>query len=419
MNIIKRVVITAGIGSMLEMYDFVIYGLIAPTLAILFFPPSDKFTAIMSSFAVFAVGFLARPAGSLFFGHFGDRLGRKSVLIFTIATMAIASFFIAIIPTYQEIKIWAPVLLIILRILQGFAVGGELAGAVTFVAEFSNVHHRGFTTSWIFFFVNMGVVLASLLSAIFSGLLSHHAFVAWGWRMLFFIGGLLAIVGIYLRQKITETPLFKEAEKKHLLIKIPLLDIFSDIKILIRGLGISIIISVLVGMIIMYMPSYLSATLQMPLTTALSLNTINVLILSILIPVMGSISDKTGRKSILLFGITGLLLFSYPLFILLNKKNDALIMIGLTGFALFGAAMLGVFGALLAELFPTRSRFTCIAFTYNISFALFAGTAPLVSLYLIHLTKNTLSPSFYLMVIALISLLLILGSKETRKIKLR
>ena len=418
MQKITRTIVAAGLGSMLEMYDFVIYILVASILAKLFFPAANHFASLMLTFTAFAAGFLARPFGSLIFGHLGDKFGRKKVLLLTIFLMAISSLLIAAMPSYHHIGLIAPLLIVLFRIMQGIAVGGELAGALTFIAEHANHQYRGFVTAWIFFFINMGVMLASGISSFLSSTMTKVQFDQWGWRLLFVIGAAIALLGIYVRNKIAKSPLFTQAKETQQLASYPLTLMFKTQKsALFKGAGLTVSASVFVGLVVMYLPSYLVTTTHFQLTTALLINTGNVLILSCLIPVFGWLSDLFGRKKIIAIGCLGLLLTAYPLFLLIQHRNN-FALLALIVLDLFGAALLGTLGAALTELSITTARYSTVAFSYNIPFALFAGTVPVISLFLIHASNNAAIPAIYLVASAIVTFITLFYITEHKNQKL-
>ena len=242
MNNITRTIIAGGIGSLLEMYDFVIYILVSAILATLFFPAGNQFDSLVMTYGTFAAGFLARPFGSLLFGHLGDIIGRKKVLLWTIFLMALSTICIALMPSYQRIGIFAPILIILSRLVQGIAVGGEFAGAITFVSEHASRRHRGFVTSWMFFFINMGIMFASGTCSLLTHVMTPLGFKHWGWRILFLIGSCIAILGILVRNTISETPLFNEAKSTRNLTAYPLKILFKQQRhALYKGFGVTFV----------------------------------------------------------------------------------------------------------------------------------------------------------------------------------
>ena len=407
------VVMAAGIGSMLEMYDFTIYILLAPVLTKLFFPAQNYTISLMLTLSVFAVGFVVRPFGSVLFGYCGDRFGRKTALMISMVVMGLSAFLIAFIPTYQTIGIVAALLILLLRVLQGFAVGGEFAGALTFIAEHANPKHRGFATAWNVFFIDLGAMLASGSYSVIMKQISSVQFMQWGWRVLFLFGGMVAVIGIFIRKKLTESPLFIKNVEENRVSKNPVKEILTTHRSdLLKAIGMTAGASVFAGVILLFMPTYVTMTTHITLETALFINTISLLFLCCCVPFFGWLSDQLGRKIVALFGAAGLTFFSYPLFLLIQKGDMTSIFTAMIALNFFGAALFGTFGAMLTEISLTESRYSMVALAYNTSFAYATGTAPIVTLFIFHITKNPAAPGFYLTVSALISFVTILAIKQ-------
>ena len=406
MSSMTRVVVASGVGSMLEMYDFMIYILLSSVLVHVFFSSEDPFSALMLTFSLFAVGFLARPVGSALFGHFGDRLGRKRILLLTMFLMGIPSLLIALTPSYDAIGRWAPLCVLVWRLAQGIALGGEFSGALTFVVEHSPARHRARNTAWIFCFINLGIVLASVITVVCMHLFNPTLWAQWGWRLLFVLGAFLALLGLYFRNRVLETPLFLAEQREHHLSHRPIRDVLTqDWRALAQGLALAIAVALPVGMVLMYMPAYLTTTLQLPLNHALVINGSSLMILCLLLPLMGRISDWLPRRVMLNTALIGMLVLAYPLFHFLPLVNGTGKTVLLAVFNTFQALLLANFGAHLAELSPTRTRYTFVGIVYNIPFALFAGTVPMVALYLIHRWHTAAAPGWYLSAGILIGIL--------------
>ncbi|OGT29951.1 MAG: hypothetical protein A3E87_09445 [Gammaproteobacteria bacterium RIFCSPHIGHO2_12_FULL_35_23] len=411
----KIIVLTTCIGSLLEMYDFVIYGFFATIIAKQFFPPNNMFISLLATFGIFAIGYFARPLGGLIFGHLSDRLGRKSSLVYSVASMGIPIFIIGLLPTYQTIGDAAPILLLICRIIQGLSVGGEFPGAITFLTEHAPQQSRGYTASWVFFGINLGVVVASFLGAIITALLPNSQLEIWGWRIPFILGGIIALLGYYIRKNIAESPLYVQMKKKHLIMKNPVAETFKTSKLnLIKGFGLISVMAAAIGTIFLFMPTYLTYYLKINFTTALWINAFNVLIFTLLIPFMAILSDKVGRKPVLVIGTLLFIFNSYPLFLLLPSNNHYLVMWALACLGALASFIVGPIASTLAELFATNIRTTGIAIAYNLSFGLFGGLAPLLITALIKRTHNMQSPAIYLSLTAFISLLFMLSLQETK-----
>ena len=414
---ILRTVAVASIGGGLELYDFSIYVFFAPILAGLFFPQGNSSTAMLETFAIFAVGYFSRPLGGILFGHYGDKIGRRKGLIYTILLMALSTACIGLLPTYHSIGILAPLLLVMLRFLQGIAVGGDLPGAVTFVAEYASDHRRGLLCGFIYCGVNVGLLLASGIGALLTGLLTHEQLIAWGWRLGFILGIAVGAVGFYLRSKLADTPYFNRLEQKKSLLKVPLLQLFGEsTKPVLQGIGLVWLFAAIIAQLFLYMPTYLNTVSQLKLTTALIMNSINILLFSICIPLVGHISDKVGRKPIIVGVALLFIVISYPLYTMINMPSLIWQMIALNCFGLLAAGIVGVMPATLAELFPTNVRYSGIGVSYNIGFAIFASITPMVATVLLYHLHAVQVPSYNLIVSAIVALLAAMTLKDRRRL---
>jgi len=411
-----KAILISSIGGGLEMYDFTIYVFFAPILAMLFFPPQNNLIPLLNTFVIFAVGYFARPLGAIVFGHYGDRFGRKKGMLVSIAIMAISTVLIGLLPTYAAIGIAAPICLVVLRFFQGIAVGGDLAGAITFVAEYADNGKRGLACSFVFCAVNFGLLLASAIGALLTSLLSHEALIFWGWRLAFILGLLIGIIGLYLRSRVAETPYFSRLEHNHDVLKVPLLHLFRmhSVRIL-QGIGLVWLFSVIIAQVFLYMPTYLFTVAHLKMDTALIVNSVNILIFSLCIPLAGYLSDKIGRKSIILIAAFLFVIFAYPLYILLNSSNFIVMFAALISFAILSAAIVGTVPSALTEMFPTHVRYSGVAFSYNISCALFAGLTPVFVTYLLYKLEFSQAPFLNLVFGAIVTFITAVSVKERGK----
>lgn len=409
---IFKIVAIASVGGGLEMYDFVIYAFFAPIIGKLFFPAGNNFVTLLAAFAVFAIGYFMRPVGAVVFGHYGDTIGRKKTLLITILLMATATFLIGCLPTYQHIGITATLLLILLRLLQGFAVGGDLPGAITFVAEHVAAPRRGLHCSWIYTGINLGFTLAAIVSTLITTQLSAEHLQTFGWRIGFWLGLVLAAIGYYLRTLLAETPNFIRLLATNNVCRFPIRDVFKyELLAFFKGLGIVCLGAVIVGQML-FMPTYLHIVANLSLSQALLFNTAGMLVWSALILVMGYCSDKWGRKVIISFSAITLILFSHFLFALIATAKTKFIMLGLLGFAIFMSGIIGAFASTLSELFRTPLRNSGIGVSYNIGFALFCSVTPLVMTALVH-QFGALAPSYWIIAAAVVTLITCITLKET------
>ncbi|WP_457644135.1 MFS transporter [Persephonella sp.] len=415
-NRFRKTLFAGMVGNVLEWYDFVVYGFLAAILGKLFFPSGDPTVELLKSFAVFAVGFFARPVGALLFGYIGDRFGRKKSLMISILLMAGATTAIGLLPTYAQIGILAPILLVILKILQGLSVGGEYTTSVSFVVEHAPKNKRGFFGSVAILGAVVGILLGSASGAVITKILPEDDLYGWGWRILFFTGILLGFIGYYVRRNIEETPKFKELEEKKAVDKHPVRDLFKEAKLkFFKTFSLSTFQAVGFYTIFVYIANHLSVFVKFPKATALTINTISMVILAVLIPLFGIISDRIGRKPLILFSTGMTVLLSYPLFVFLSKGDFYSALISQIIFALVTAGFMAILPTTLVEIFPTKIRNTGYSLGYNLPFAIFGGTAPLISTYLIKTTGDINSPAFYLIAAALLAFVVGITLKETAK----
>ncbi|WP_297455223.1 MFS transporter [Persephonella sp.] len=404
------------IGNVLEWYDFVVYGFLAVIIGELFFPSSDPMVSLLKSFGVFAVGFVMRPVGAILFGHIGDKYGRKKALTISIIMMALSTTAIGLLPTYAQIGILAPTLLVLLKLLQGLSVGGEYTTSVSFIVEHAPQDKRGLFGSVGILGAVVGILLGSASGAIVTKILSEQALYAWGWRILFFTGVLLGIVGYYVRKNIDETPKFMELEYEELIDKNPVLDVFKKAyKEFMKTFALSTFQAVGFYTIFVYIANHLAVFVKFPKSTALTINTISMIILAVLIPFFGWLSDKIGRKPIILVSTGLTIILAYPLFKFISSGSVENALIGQILFAIVVAGFMSILPTTLVEIFPTQIRNSGYSIGYNLPFAIFGGTAPLIATYLIKVTGNINSPAFYLIFAATIAFLAGITLKETAK----
>lgn len=408
-----KAVLVSSIGGGLEMYDFTIYVFFAPIIAAHFFPRGNPVVSLLETFAVFAVGYFARPIGAIIFGNYGDVRGRKKGMLITIAIMAIATTLMGLLPTYASIGILAPIILIILRLLQGIAVGGDLPGAIAFVAEHADNHNRGLACSIVYCAVNLGILLASIAGALLTLLLTQEHLASWGWRIAFILGLVIGVVGFYLRTKIAETPYFTNMVESKTVVKIPFGPLFKNYTSrIIQGIGLAWLFAVVIALIFLYMPTYLNTIAHLGLKDALTLNSINIFIFSACIPLMGYWSDRVGRKPMLIITALLFILLAYPIYTALSGSAFHFQCLALFCLAILSAGIVGVAPVTLAEMFPTKIRFSGIAVTYNMGFAIFAGLTPVIVTYLIYQFHSPKAPSYYLIISAVVTLIAVLTFKE-------
>jgi MFS transporter, MHS family, shikimate and dehydroshikimate transport protein len=383
---VQRVAFASAIGCVIEWYDFFLYGVVAGLVFNkLFFPNQDPFIGMLLAYATFAVGFVARPIGGILFGHFGDRLGRKGMLVLTLLIMGIATFLIGLLPTYANAGIWAPVFLLVLRVLQGLGIGGEWGGAVLMAIEYAPKERRGFYGSWPQIGVPAGLFLATTVVALLSTI-SDQAFLEWGWRVAFLLSGLLVAVGLYIRLKILETPMFERLKKSQDQARVPFFELWRTHAMkTILGMGCRFIEGVTFNIFGVYSIAYLTTALKLPRTTALIAVSLASLVMVFLIPAFGRMSDTYGRRRIFSLGVLAIALLVYPAFWLMNTRQVPLVVLAIVvPFGIVYPMVYGPIAAMFSESFSTRVRYTGVSFVYQFSGIFASGLTPLIAATLLH-----------------------------------
>ncbi|AEW44480.1 MFS transporter, MHS family, proline/betaine transporter [Serratia symbiotica str. 'Cinara cedri'] len=427
-NKLKKAITAAALGNAMEWFDFGVYGFVAHALGQIFFPSVSPGVQVIAALATFSVPFLIRPLGGIFFGAMGDKFGRQKVLSITIIMMAVSTFCIGLIPSYTVIGIYAPALLLLAKLVQGFSVGGEYSGAVIFVAEYSPDRKRGFMSSWLDFGSIAGFVLGAGVVVLISSLIGEASFLIWGWRISFFIAAPLGIIGLYLRHALEETPAFQQYVNKletedcssvEHLSRISFIEITSKYwKSLLVCVGIVISTNVTYYMLLTYMPSYLAHNLHYSEDHGILIIIAIMISMLFVQPLIGLSSDRFGRKPFIIGGSIGLVVLAIPCFILINSGIIGLMFFGLLILAVLLNCFTGVIASILPAMFPTNIRYSALAISFNISI-LVAGATPTVIAWLVEYTHNLYMPAYYLIVVAVIGLITGLYMKETAKKPLR
>ncbi|WP_374936941.1 glycine betaine/L-proline transporter ProP [Streptomyces sp. Ru73] len=403
----KRAVSAAALGNAMEWFDFGVYSYIAVTLGQVFFPSGNPTAQLLSTFGAFAAAFLVRPIGGMVFGPLGDRIGRQKVLAITMIMMAIGTFAIGLIPSYAAIGVWAPVLLLIARLVQGFSTGGEYGGASTFIAEYSPDKKRGFLGSWLEFGTLAGYIGGAGLVTLMTALLSHDDLLSWGWRIPFLIAGPMGIIGLYLRMRLEETPAFaamekeaaeqekerRAAEKKTGIREM----VFGQWRAMLLCVGLVLVFNVTDYMLLSYMPSYLTSELKYDETHGLLVVLAVMALMMCVQPFAGRLSDRFGRRPVIAAGCAGFLVLSVPALLLIRQGSLAAIGLGMAALGLLLVCFTSTMPSTLPALFPTKVRYGSLSIGFNVSVSLFGGTTPLVVTALIGATGDKMMPAYYMM----------------------
>jgi MHS family proline/betaine transporter-like MFS transporter len=410
----RRAVLSCAIGNFVELFDFFIFGLFASQIAANFFPTGDKVVSLLAAFATYGVGFIMRPVGAIVIGTYGDRHGRKAALILTVGLMASATALTGLIPPHAWIGIWAPLLLVLCRLVQGFSTGGEWGGAAAFLVEYSPPGRRGLFGSIQQTSVGLALIAGSLSAALLNSLLDSDQMIDWGWRIPFIVGFVLAPIGFYLRSKVAETPAFENALEQHHTAKNPVMESLTRYRgPVLAAFGLSIVGTVGNYTFNIFIPSYASSQLGISAGTAYYASAIAAVVLTVFTPVMGALSDKIGRKTVLLISCAGYLLAAYPLFALVTGVPTGTSLVLTQCISAFLLAMYaGPLCTILAELFPTKVRFTALSIGYSLAVTIFGGFAPFISTFLIRQTGSPVAPAIFIIISAIISAVTLLLIKD-------
>jgi len=417
---LKKIVAASMAGTVVEWYEFFLYGT-AATLVFskVFFPARDnQLDAIIAAFITYAVGFAARPIGGLVFGHFGDRHGRKKLLQFSLLLVGVATFAMGCIPTYDSIGYLAPALLVVLRFIQGFAIGGEWGGAVLLVAEHSPDDKRGFWASWPQAGVPMGNMLATLVLLGLTSTLSDEAFLSWGWRVAFWLSAVIVLVGYYIRTTVTEAPIFLEAQKEVEETKAESYGVFEVLRRYPRGvltaMGLRFAENVMYYLVVTFSITYLSVVVETDTDDILRLMLLAHLVHFLAIPQVGRLSDRIGRRptyavGALLAGTWGF--FAFPM---MDSAHDPTILLAITLGLLIHAFMYAGQPAIMAEMFPTRMRYSGVSLGYQVTSIAAGSLAPIIATALLRKYDSSVPVAFYLLAASVVTIVAVVVTRETK-----
>ena len=396
-----RSIVAAASGNVLEWYDFTVYGFLAPTLAVLFFPSESKLASLLSAFAVLAVGYAARPIGSVIFGHIGDRIGRKTALMISVLLMGAGSLAIAVLPTYEQIGVTAAILLVLIRIVQGISVAGEYTASGVLLVEQAQSGRKALTGAWVAFAMMWGCVLGSAVPAGFSSILSTEQMSDWGWRLPFLLGALVAVFSAILRRSLSETVLVQDAKEGIS----PIWESLRDHLALIGQMVLLLIpTSVIYFVIYVYAVSYLSSEADFTSAAALDITTANLVIMALFVPVCGLAADRFGLRPVFLAGAIGTLVLAWPCWWLMHRAETLPVFLGQFGLTLTSTAGWALSITALTLIAPSHLRCSVVALGYNICLAVFGGTTPMVATYLVNRTGDDYAPVYYMIVATLVSI---------------
>ncbi|MFE4705400.1 MFS transporter [Peribacillus simplex] len=417
----RRILVASLVGSSIEWFDYFLYGTVAALVFNqLFFVNEDPTIGLLLSYASFALAFFIRPFGGVIFSHIGDRIGRKKTLVITLSLMGIATFGMGLLPTYQAVGIWAPILLITLRLVQGLGIGGEWGGALLLAVEYAPAEKRGLFGAIPQMGVTIGMLLGTVALSIMT-LLPENAFMTWGWRLPFIFSAFLVFFGLWIRKGIDETPSFKKVKESGEVPKLPIVETLKNYwREVLIAVGAKVVETAPFYIFSTFVVSYATSNLGFSRTATLTAVMIATIITTILIPFMGMLSDKIGRKKLFIGGTIGMALFAFPYFWLLQQKSVLLLIVAtVIGLGVIWAPITAVLGTMFSEIFDARIRYTGITLGYQIGAALAGGTAPLVATALLNRFNNSYVPvAIYIIFASVLSLAAIWAVKDRSNQKL-
>ncbi|WP_419418404.1 MFS transporter [Legionella sp. D16C41] len=414
LNIVKL----TALGGILEFYDFTIYALFAPYLSYHFFANTNVLISLINTFAVFALGYLARPIGGIVFGHLGDKFGRKRAFSLAVFLMALATLLIGCLPSYQTIGSIATLILILLRLLQGFSVGGEIPGAAIFIIEHVAKARHGFSIGFVFMSITLGNTLGAIVGLFLTTMLSENQMMAWGWRIPFILGFILGLISFIIRRKVIETPVFLKLQEQKKTQQIPLFNVLKMSRpALINGFLLSAVPASIISLFL-YLPSYLTNFVGIKISYTYWLNLLSFLGFALMTVFAGWLSDYFSRQKLFLGATLSLIFLSYFLFYNLTAQGEIFLLPFLAGFVLLGGLINGSYVVLLVESFPPSLRYSGVGLSYSLGVALFGGIAPLGFTWLIQTFDCNEAPAFYLIGSAVFTFIAVINLSFKAKAKI-
>ncbi|WP_303625066.1 MFS transporter [Mycolicibacterium arenosum] len=422
---LKRVVAASMAGTVVEWYEFFLYGTAATIVfnKIFFSETTSELNAIFLAFATYAVGFVARPVGGVVFGHYGDKFGRKKLLQFSLLLVGVATFLMGCLPTFGQIGYWAPGLLVTLRFIQGFAVGGEWGGAVLLVAEHSPNRQRGFWASWPQAGVPAGNMLATIVLLVLTGTLSDAAFLSWGWRVAFWLSAVVVLIGYYIRTKVTDAPIFVEAQQEAERIKATSMSVVEVLKRYPRGvftaMGLRFGENIMYYLVVTFSITYLKTQVGADTNSILRYLLVAHLVHFAIVPVVGHLADRFGRRPVYLIGAILGATWGFFAFPMMNSGNYLVITAAVTLGLVIHAFMYAPQPAIMAEMFPTRMRYSGVSLGYQVTSIVAGSLAPLIAVKLLDIYDSAVPVAIYLAIACVVTLVAVLYTRETNGIDLR
>jgi MFS family permease len=422
---LRRVVAASMAGTVVEWYEFFLYGTAATLVfnKVFFSASTSELDAILAAFVTYAVGFAARPLGGVVFGHFGDKYGRKKLLQFSILLVGASTFLMGFLPTFGQIGYWAPALLVVLRFLQGFAVGGEWGGAILLVAEHSPNRDRGFWASWPQAGVPAGNLLATIVLLVLTNTLTETAFLSWGWRVAFWLSAVVVLIGYYIRTKVTDAPIFVAAQRDAERIKATSFSVLEVLKRYPRGvftaMGLRFGENIMYYLVVTFSITYLKTQVHANTTSILAYLLVAHVVHFVAIPLVGRLADRYGRRPVYFVGAVAGGTWGFFAFPMMNSGNYVVITAAVTIGLVFHAIMYAPQPALMAEMFPTRMRYSGVSLGYQVT-AIFAGSlAPIIAVKLLEIYDSSVPIAVYLAAACTVTLVAVVVSRETKGIDLK